>query len=91
MILDKALACSLLYEWSLLIQIMYEMDIIWICFDWIISLHFYRKSVGTISQSCFDVYIKIPFLQNSSNLKEIGNTELDDLIEEGFVHVKIKH
>ena len=30
-------------------------------------------------------------LQNSSDLKETGNTELDDPIEEGFVQVKTKH
>lgn len=58
MILDKALACSLLYEWSLLIQIMYEMDIMEVL----------------LGQSCFVVYIKNFVLENSSNLKEIGGT-----------------
>ncbi|KAH1205688.1 hypothetical protein GmHk_16G046336 [Glycine max] len=33
----------------------------------------------------------VPVLQNSSDLKETGNTELDDPIEEGFVQVKTKH
>ncbi|KAL5138763.1 hypothetical protein HKD37_10G028867 [Glycine soja] len=33
----------------------------------------------------------VPVLQNSSYLKETGNTELDDSIEEGFVQVKTKH
>ena len=33
----------------------------------------------------------VPVLQNSSDLKETGNTELDDPIEEGFAQVKTKH
>ena len=33
----------------------------------------------------------VPVLHNSSDLKETGNTELDDPIEEGFVQVKTKH
>ncbi|KAH1233513.1 hypothetical protein GmHk_09G025936 [Glycine max] len=33
----------------------------------------------------------VPVLQNSFDLKETGNTEFGDPIEEGFVQVKIKH
>lgn len=33
----------------------------------------------------------VPILHNSSDLKETGNTEFGDPIEEGFVQVKIKH
>ncbi|KAL5142856.1 hypothetical protein HKD37_09G025956 [Glycine soja] len=33
----------------------------------------------------------VPVLQNSSDLKETGNTEFGDPIEEGFVQVKTKH